>query len=336
MIAALVLAAVSIPLSAVQPGASGADAPASVVATQPARWNWTKGARTRYTVTQTTETSAEGMIAYDLKQTQTQIVAVEVEDVTASGEASLKLTLESIRISTIPTKGAKPVEVSSEAAASNEEFDPSGACRALAGLSLTIVVAADGTIREIRGTPAVKDRVKAALAQPTTLANLAADALGGFDEIQLRSRIESALLLEPKEPRGQPAPVTFRGLGTLLADQSVAATTQGTLVVVHGTTDFSLRTPNTDEITSQFEVDLSEARQESESTLDPAAGVVRKVASTLTMTTVLTPKAASAALAKTTRRLTQTLSIEPANASTGSGSGADGRPVTPPGAPEKP
>ncbi len=329
MLVPLILAAASLPVSVLQPAGNASQPAAAEVreAEQPLRWNWQKGTATRYTVTQSLETSAEGLLEYSLSQTQKQRILVEVEDVSPAGDASLKLTLESIEVTTITAKGAQPVVVSSQAKPTNEEFDPSGACRALVGLTLTVVTGPDGTLREIRGIPALKERVKAVLAEPPTLANLAADVLVSFEEIQLRSRIEPALVLEPKEPRTKPAPINFRGLGTLLADQAIATSSNAGIVTVHRTTDFSLLTPNTDDITTQFDVSLTEGREEGESTLDPRAGIIRKVASTLKLTTVLTPKKPSAEMKKTTRTLAQTILIEPV-----SESGA-ASPVTPPPTP---
>jgi hypothetical protein len=315
MLLPLMFAAVA--LSPMLPAPAASDQPQATPPSPAApaaepRWNWSKGQATRYIVKQSTEARGEGMLAYFLTQIQEQRILVKVADVSPTGEATLELTLESISISIATAEGAPPIVISSSAEPAKEEFDPSAPCRAMVGLTLTIILSPEGETREIRGLDALKTRVRRAFAEPASLAAVATDLLGALTEDRLRSSLQPAFLLSSTDSPSAPQPLAMKGLGTLSAQRSRATRSSGGLVVAHRTTDFALATPNTDEIAKTFDVVLTDAREECESTLDPATGKIRKVSSTMTMLTTLTPKSSQPGMATTTRRFDQTMTIEPA------------------------
>ncbi len=315
MLLPLMFAAVA--LSPMLPAPAASDQPQATPPSPAApaaepRWNWSKGQATRYIVKQSTEARGEGMLTYFLTQTQEQRILVSVTDVSPAGEATLELTLEAISISVVTAEGAPPIVISSTAEPAKEEFDPSSPCRAMVGLTLTIILSPEGETREIRGLDALKSKVRRAFAEPASLAAVATDLLGALTEDRLRSTLQPAFLLSSTDAPSAPPPLAIKGLGTLKAQRSRAALSSGGIVTVHQTTDFVLASPNTDEIAKTFDVVLTDALDECESTLDPEAGRIRKVSSTMTMLTTLTPKKAEPGMATTTRRIAQTLTIAPA------------------------
>jgi hypothetical protein len=283
-------------------------------ATAEPRWTWTKGQTTRYLVTQDVESRSEGMLNAFVSQHQEQRIVLSVADVSATGDATLDLTLDSISLSIVTAEGVPPLMVSSKAKPSDEEFDPSSQCRAMEGLTLSLVVSPSGELREIRGLEAFQTRVRRVFAEPATVAAITSDVLSTLSEDRLRTVLQPALLLAA-ESTARPAtpakPVAIKGLGSMVARTARATSSSSGLVIAHQTTDFTLASPNEDEISKTFEVALTDAREECESTFEPATGTMRKVTSTLRLSTTFKPRATTPGLSTTTRTTSQTLTIEP-------------------------
>lgn len=256
------------------------------------------------------------MLAYSVTQTQEQRLLMKVLDVSEAGDATIELTLETLAVTVMPADGARAIVVSSTQRPTNEEQNPSGVCHALVGLTLTVVVAPSGEVREIRGLETFQARVRRAFSEPAALSAMVADVLGVLSEERLRASIEPVFLLGTKatKPEGKPTavPIVVKGLGSLTAQDSAASLVKDGVLTVHRTTDYTLVMPNADEIAKSFDVMLSDARAESESVVEPLKGVIRRSASTLRMTTTLTPKATGAGVGVgvTTRRVTQSLKVE--------------------------
>jgi hypothetical protein len=265
---------------------------------------------------------ADGLLPFSLSQTQTQTLKVRVATVATNGDATLDITLESLALrvkpdASVPTN--PEIAIASTDPSAKEEFDPATPLRLLVGSTLSLVVSPTGEVREVKGLATLRETINKAFADAPALKPLAASFTDALTDEAVRRKLESVLRLDDTT---QPAPpLVLRGVGTLTRTVARAATTDADALAVHRTTDFALASPNTDPITQAFTVSLGASREESEYTLEPAKGLLVSGTSTLTLTTILTPRTKDARPTPTTRVIEQSIQLtllndEPNNSST--------------------
>jgi hypothetical protein len=255
---------------------------------------------------------ADGLLPFSLTQTQTQTLKVRVASVAPTGDATLDLTLEaiSLRVNPDASSSAQPeITIASTDPSAKEEFDPATPLRLLAGSTLSLVVSPTGEVRGVKGLAALKEKINKAFADAPALKPLAASFADALADDAVRRNLESILRLDETT---QPAPpLVMRGVGTLNRTVARAATTDAEAFIIHRTTDFSLASPNADPITQAFTVSLGTSREEAEWTLAPSKGVLVSGSSTLTLTTMLTPRTKDIGTTPTTRVIEQTIQLTP-------------------------
>jgi hypothetical protein len=269
---------------------------------------------------------ADGLLPFSLSQTQTQTLKVRVATVATNGDATLDITLESLALrvkpdASVPTN--PEIAIASTDPSAKEEFDPATPLRLLVGSTLSLVVSPTGEVREVKGLATLRETINKAFADAPALKPLAASFTDALTDEAVRRNLESVLRLDDTT---QPAPpLVLRGVGTLTLTVARATTTDADAdadaLAVHRTTDFALASPNTDPVTQAFTVSLGTSREESEYTLAPAKGLLVSGTSTLTLTTILTPRTKDARPTPTTRVIEQSIQLtllndEPNNSST--------------------
>jgi hypothetical protein len=176
---------------------------AAVLAAQPAgaqkvtlRWKYEAGSEMVYRVKnhQDTYLSMGGASSTD----QTQTVRWKVTDVAPNGDATISMTTERVQLETQGMAGNLKYDSDS----GEPPTDPQAkAAVAMAGLSYTMVVSPDGTVKSIQGIDKLREQMTAAL-PPEQMAMM--QSVGGelFSEETITRMAQQNVQLFPDEPVG--------------------------------------------------------------------------------------------------------------------------------------
>jgi hypothetical protein len=171
----------------------------------PLRYRWTKGEEVRYRTTQQMDmqmTGLPGMGDMNIGMTTVQINKFNVEDVAADGTATLRNTFESIKISmAVPMMGEVAYDSANPSAAAGNPISDALAktLGAMAGETITMVVAPHGKVGKIDGLAKLVEKMKAGAS-----AGLSSMGLGGADAMMTedgqRATLEQTFSLLPEKP----------------------------------------------------------------------------------------------------------------------------------------
>lgn len=169
------------------------------------RYRWTKGEEVRYRTTTQTEmqmSGLPGMGDMNVTMTMVQVNKFVVDDVAADGSATLRNTYESIKMSmNVPMMGEVAYDSANPSASAGNPMSDALAktVGAMAGETITMVVAANGKVGKIDGLAKVVEKAKAGAS-----ASGAAMGLGNMDAMMSeegqRSSIEQMFSLLPEKP----------------------------------------------------------------------------------------------------------------------------------------
>lgn len=169
------------------------------------RYRWTKGEEVRYRTTQQTDmqmSGLPGMGDMNIAMTMVQVNKMVVDDVAADGSATLRNSFESIKMSmNVPMMGEVTYDSANPAASAGNPISEALAktVGAMAGETITMVVAANGKVGKIDGLAKVVEKIKAGASSAG-----ASMGLGGMDafmsEEGLRGTIDQTFSLLPDKP----------------------------------------------------------------------------------------------------------------------------------------
>ena len=207
------------------------------------RYRWTKGESSTYRLTSQTDTSVTGMPGASpmaLGQTMTQVLKWTTEDVSPDGVATLRQTFQSIRMQISGPAG----KVTYDTAAPNDNSNPMiGAMRrvlgAMAGESITVVMAADGTVTSIDGTSKILSRISANLPQDPGAEAITQGMKSILSDEAIKSTLAQSFAKLPDGP--VKAGDSWRGQLTLAAEivGKILGTSTFTLKAIEETADGS-------------------------------------------------------------------------------------------------
>ena len=208
------------------------------------RYRWTKGEAATYRLTSQTDTSVTGMPgagAMTLGQTMTQVLKWTAEDVSADGVATLRQTFQSIKMQISGPAG----KVTYDTAAPNDNPNPMiGAMRrvlgAMAGESIVVVMAADGTVASIDGASKILARISANLPEDPGAEAITQGMKSILSEDALKSTLAQSFAKLPADP--VKIGDSWRGQVTLAAEivGKIQGTSTFTLKAVDETADGSV------------------------------------------------------------------------------------------------
>jgi hypothetical protein len=208
------------------------------------RYHWTKGESVTYRLASQTDTSVTGMPGaggMTLGQTLTQVLKCTAEDVGADGVATLRQTFQSIKMQINGPAG----KVTYDTAAPNDNTNPMiGAMRrvlgAMAGESIVVVMAADGTVVSIDGASKILAKISANLPQDPGAEAITQGMKSILSDDALKSTLAQSFAKLPPEP--VKIGDSWRGQVTLAAEivGKILGTSTFTLKAIEGTADASV------------------------------------------------------------------------------------------------
>jgi hypothetical protein len=205
------------------------------------RYRWAKGDVVTYRLTSQTDTSVTGMPGagpMTLAQTMTQVLKFTAEEIAADGTATLRQTFESIKMQLNGPSG----RVTYDTAAPNTNPNPMiEAMRrvlgAMAGESIVVVMAADGTVVSISGTTKILDKIAANLPQDPGAEAITQGMKSILSEEALKATLAQSFAKLPADP--VKVGDTWRGQLALGAEivGKILGTSTFTLKAIEGTAD---------------------------------------------------------------------------------------------------
>ena len=169
------------------------------------RYRWTKGEEVRYRTTTQTDmqmSGLPGMGDMNITMTMVQVNKMVVDAVEADGSVTLRNTYESIKMSmNVPMMGEVTYDSANPTASAGNPISDGLAktVGAMAGETITMVVAANGKVGKIDGLAKVIEKAKAGAS-----ASGAAMGLGNMDALMTeegqRATIEQTFSLLPDKP----------------------------------------------------------------------------------------------------------------------------------------
>jgi Family of unknown function (DUF6263) len=139
------------------------------------KYRWTKGESLTYRMGQQTATTVTGMPGISevkLEQNMTIVLRITVEDVAADGTATLRQTFESVKMEMNGPMGRVSYDTAAPSSIANPMVQAMRQIfTGMVGASITIVQAADGSVRKVEGATKVMDQItKSAQSDPAAAA----------------------------------------------------------------------------------------------------------------------------------------------------------------------
>ena len=257
------------------------------------RYRWTKGEEVRYRTTTQTDmqmSGLPGMGDMNVTMTMVQVNKFVVDDVAADGAATLRNTYESIKLSmNVPMMGDVTYDSANPSASAGNPMSDALAktVGAMAGETITMVVAANGKVGKIDGLAKVVEKAKAGASTSG-----AAMGLGNMDAMMSeegqRSAIEQMFSLLPEKPikvgEGWKNEYNIPGAAGAAQNVSVAYTLKGqenalARVVSTGSTKSS----GPPAAMGPMTVTIGDGTSQSEMLFDVKAGRMRKATGTMSV-----------------------------------------------------
>lgn len=141
------------------------------------RYRWNKGEALRYRVTvesAVTMSGVPGMGDMTVSNTMTQVQVMTTDDVTADGTATVGSKIESVRLDMNTPMGTMTYDSANAATVSDPMIAPiAQVMGALVGETVTLVLAADGSVKSVTGATKLAEKIKQNMPP-------GADAMGGL------------------------------------------------------------------------------------------------------------------------------------------------------------
>jgi hypothetical protein len=289
------------------------------------RYRWTKGESLTYHLTSQTDTAVSGVPGAGpmaLAQTMNQVLKFTAEEVSADGVATLRQTFQSIKMQINGPAG----KVTYDTAAPNNNPNPMiEAMRrvlgAMAGESIVVVMAADGTVISIDGAKKILDKISASLPQDPGAEAITQSMKAILSEDALKSTLTQSF---PKLPADAvKVGDTWRGQLTLAAEVvgKILGTSTFTLKAIDGTADAGVARIGVVLVLKQesvaapsgpanIVVRLLDSKGEGEILFDPSKGRIRRGTMRTDMPSVVSMTAPDGNPASVQNKTTTTTTME--------------------------
>ncbi len=165
------------------------------------RYRWVKGDVLRYRLSghsSTTTTGLPGMGDMTLDQDMTQVMRISVDEVAADGTATLRQSIESMRMEMTSPAGKSAID----SAAKDKPSDPRAAAMqamisAMVGEPVTVVVAPTGAVTKVEGMSRLFEKVMKTMPQDPMTAQALKEMQGSMGDDAIRSMFEQGFATFP-------------------------------------------------------------------------------------------------------------------------------------------
>lgn len=168
------------------------------------RYHWTKGDVLTYKMLILTTSQVSGMQGrgdVTLQQTMTQVLKIAVDDVAADGTATLKQTFGSVRMEMDGPMGKFSYDTAAPSTSTNPMAQSMGkVLGAMAGETITVVQAPDGTVRSVEGASRIMDKITKTLPSDAGANALAQALKTSLSDEALKATLEQSFTKLPQGP----------------------------------------------------------------------------------------------------------------------------------------
>lgn len=168
------------------------------------RYHWTKGDVLTYKMLILTTSQVSGMQGrgdVTLQQTMTQVIKIAVDDVAADGTATLKQTFSSVRMEMDGPMGKFSYDTAAPSTSTNPMAQSMGkVLGAMAGETITVVQAPDGTVRSVEGASRIMDKIAKTLPSDPGASALAQALKTSLSDDALKATLEQSFTKLPEGP----------------------------------------------------------------------------------------------------------------------------------------
>lgn len=167
------------------------------------RYRWNKGEEVRYRITLDTNSTVTGTPVGEMQvdQTLTQTIKVLVDDVTGDGTATLRQTFESVKMEMNGPMGRLSYDTAAPRTDPNPMVQPlKQVLGAMVGETITVVQAADGTVRKVEGSSAIVEKIASGLGEDPAAAALTQGLKSMLSDDAMRATLEQSFSKLPANP----------------------------------------------------------------------------------------------------------------------------------------
>lgn len=168
------------------------------------RYKWTKGETVVYRITLATNSTVTGMPGVgtmQVDQTLGQVLKIVVDDVAADGTATLKQTFESVKMDMNGPMGRLSYDTASPRADNNPMTQSlKQVLGAMVGETMTVVQAADGTVRDVDGASRIVDKIASGLSEDPAAAALTQGLKSMLSDDAVKATLEQSFSKLPRNP----------------------------------------------------------------------------------------------------------------------------------------
>jgi hypothetical protein len=205
------------------------------------RYRWNKGEAVTYRMTMRTSSTITGMPGINemkVDQTMTQVMKIAVDDVAADGTTTLRETFESVKLEMDGPMGHVVYDTAAPSSLANPMVQSMRqVLGGMVGESITIVQAADGTVRKVEGGTRILEKVTKTMAEDPSTAAAAQGVRSVLSDEALKATMEQSFSKLPAKPV-TPAD-TWEGQLSLGNDSvgKIGGTVRFTLRAIEGSPD---------------------------------------------------------------------------------------------------
>ncbi len=168
------------------------------------RYRWTKGETLTYRVTSQTTSAVTGMPGINemkIEQGMTQVIKITAEDVTPDGTATLRETFESVKMEMNGPMGRVSYDTAAPSSIANPMIQAMRqVLGAMVGASITVVQAADGTVRKVEGATKILEQMTKTMQEDPAAAAAAQGLKAAFSDEALKTTLEQSFSKLPTDP----------------------------------------------------------------------------------------------------------------------------------------
>jgi hypothetical protein len=168
------------------------------------RYRWTKGDTLRYRITQQSTTTIGGIPGMDnltIEQSIVQVVSTSVDDVAADGAATLKQSVESVKMDlTSPVFAASYDSAKPEAATDQLSATLKGVLSQVIGQSYTVVMGPTGEVLKVEGVSKMAEKMFSNVSADPAAAGVLDGLKAGLSDDSMRSLLAQSFSQSPNRP----------------------------------------------------------------------------------------------------------------------------------------